>query len=146
MIISAVELDTRPKRLGRRAQVARKWFALNGPPDAPALPISYDEREDLKRDLFGNIVAWYARSLEGCKYDLQEHPSFEDYARGVMAAEEQGQLVTFQYFSPADITQMTKRFPPRTLRGLGPALCWKPPALHAQTRTSYLRRRACAAA
>src|SRR5258708_705070 len=31
-----------------QAQLAREHFATNGPPDAPPLPLSYDEREDLK--------------------------------------------------------------------------------------------------
>ena len=48
MIISAVDLNTRRNPLGRRALSARKWFDLYGPPDAPPLPLSYDEREDLK--------------------------------------------------------------------------------------------------
>jgi hypothetical protein len=138
MIFSGVD-DLNPKRnsLRRRALAARKWFALNGPPDAPPLPLNDDEREDLKYNLFGNMVAWYARSLEDGDYNMQRHPSFDDYARGVMAEEERGEFVTFQYFSPADIAQMRKRYPPRALDGLGPALCWNPPAR--QRRKSLCR-------
>jgi hypothetical protein len=136
MIFSGVD-DLNPKQnpLGRQALADRKWFALNGPPDAPPLPLNYDEREDLKHGLFGNMVAWYARSLEDRDYDLQGHPSFDDYARGVMAAEERGEFVTFQYFSSADIAQMRERYPPRALDGLGPAVCWNPPAIQRRKRS-----------
>jgi hypothetical protein len=134
MLISAVDLHTLKKRLGPRGLLARKWFALNGPLDAPSLPLNYDEREDLKHSLYGNMVAWYARSFEGQNYDPHKHPSFDDYARGVMAAEERGEFVTFQYFSPTDIAQMKKRFPPRTLSGLTPGLCWEPPAVNGRKR------------
>jgi hypothetical protein len=129
MPINVVELNPSRNPRGRRALAARKWFELNGPPNAHPLPLGYDEREDLKHGLFGNMVAWYARSLEDRDYDPQGHPSFDDYARGVMAAEERGEFVTFQNFSPADIAQMKKLYPPRTLDGLGPALCWNPPSI-----------------
>ena len=136
MIFSGVDdLSTRRNPRGRRAMAAREWFEINGPPDAPPLPLNHDEREDLKYGLFGNMVAWYARSLEDRDYDLQGHPSFDDYARGVMAAEERGEFVTFQNFSPADIAQMRKRYSPRTLDGLGPALCWNPPAIQRRKRS-----------
>ena len=134
MVISTVDQNTEEKRLEGRALVARTLFALNGPADAPPLPISHDEREDLKRDLFGNMVAWYARSFEGQDYDPWRHPSFDEYARGVMAAEERGEFVTFHYFSPADVAQMRKRYPPCTLRGLGPGLCWTPPTVKRRKR------------
>jgi hypothetical protein len=38
--------------------------------------------------------------------------------------------------------ELRKRFPPRALNGLGPALVWEPPALHAETMASYRRSRA----
>jgi hypothetical protein len=90
MTISAVDLNTRQKRLGRRALAARKWFDLYGPPEARPLPLGYDEREALKRGGLPTVVALYARSLEGRDYDLEEHPSFDDYACGVMASEHMG--------------------------------------------------------
>src|ERR687887_534836 len=72
---------------GRRARFARKWFADNGPPDIQPLPLGYDEREALKGGGAPHILAWYARSLAGRKYNVLEHPLFDDYARGVMASE-----------------------------------------------------------
>jgi hypothetical protein len=136
MIFSGVDdLSTRRNPRERRAIAAREWFEINGPPDAPPLPLNDGEREDLKYNLFGNMVAWYARSWEDQDYDPEGHPSFDDYARGVMAAEERGEFVTFQYFSPADIAQMRKRYPPLALDGLGPALCWNPPAIQRRKRS-----------
>jgi hypothetical protein len=111
-----------PEGLERQAQFAREIFALNGPSDAPPLPIGYDEREATKRQsLLGILVGLYARSLENRKYDLQEHPSFEDYARGVMASERNC------FPGMKEDEQLKKRFPPRPLKVLGPALCWEPP-------------------
>jgi hypothetical protein len=87
MIISAVDLNTRRNPLGRRALSARKWFDLYGPPDAPPLPLGYDEREALKRGGLPTIVAWYACSLACLDYDVLEHPSFDDYGCGIMASD-----------------------------------------------------------
>ena len=54
-----------PKGLQLKARLAREAFALNGPPDAPLLPIGHDEREDTKRQgPLAKIVGLYARSLE----------------------------------------------------------------------------------
>jgi hypothetical protein len=138
MTISGIDLNTAQKRLGRRARDARERFALNSPPDAPPLPISYDEREDLKVGGLPTIVALYARSWEGRDYD-QDHPTFFDYACGVMASEHMG------YPGIKEDAQLRKRFPPCQLTGLGPGLCWEPPKLHAQTMASYRRSLARAA-
>jgi hypothetical protein len=120
-----------PRGLQRKAKLAREAFALNGPPDAPPLPIGYNEREHTKGlGWLGKIVGLYARSLENRKYDLQEHPSFDDYARGVMASEHNG-LTEMK-----EDEQLKKRFSPRQLKGLGPGLYWEPsdpPASQAQS-------------
>src|SRR5262245_61579540 len=76
------------KRIACRALEARERFAEDGPSDAPPLPLSYAERERLKTGGLSHIVAWYARSLRCLEYDYDAHPSFEDYARGVMAITE----------------------------------------------------------
>jgi len=139
MIISGVDdLNTRRNPLGRRALFARKWFDLNGPPDARPLPLGYDEREALKRGGLTHIVAWFACSLACRDYSVKDHPSFDDYARGVMASDDAPDLITRD-------EQLRKRFPPRPLTGLGPALVWEPPALHARTMASYRRSLARAA-
>jgi hypothetical protein len=131
MIISVVDLSNSPR--GRRARFARKWFADNGPPDIQPLPLGYAEREALKGGGAAHILAWYARSLACRRYDVSEHPPFDDYARGVTASE----------FAPSFIKKehLLKRFPPRPLDGLGPGLCWQPPEEHARTMESLRRCR-----
>lgn len=112
-----------PKGLELKAQLAREDFARTGPPDAPPFPIGYAEREETKRQgRLAKIVGLYARSLECRKYDLQEHPSFVDYARGVMASEYNG------HSHMREDETLKKRFPPRQLEGLGGGLIWSPPA------------------
>jgi hypothetical protein len=120
------------KELAVRALLAREWFAWNRPPDAPTLPLCYSEREALKVGGLRHIVAWYARSLEGRGYNVEEHPSFYDYACGVMVSE---QTLDFVKNDP----ELRKQFPPRPLKGLGPGLCWHPPEAAARVRP---RRRA----
>ena len=130
MIISGVDLAHSPR--GRRARFARKWFALNSPPDAPPLPLGYDEREDLKVGGLKHLVAWFACSLACRDYAVEKHPSFDDYARGLMASE----------YTPGFVKsdgELQRRFPPRPLAGLGPALVWEPPAIHAKTMASWRR-------
>ena len=130
MIISGVDLGHSPR--GRRARFARKWLAINGPPDVPPLPLGYDEREALKVGGLKHVTAWYASSLACLDYTVWDHPSFEGYARGVMASE----------YAPDFIKkdeELQRRFPPRTLTGLGPALVWEPPVLHAETMASWQR-------
>jgi hypothetical protein len=110
----------KPQRSRRQAKLAaRMAFALDAPSDAPPLPLSYEEREALKRGGLPHVVAWFARSLEVLDYAWWKHPSFDDYACGVLASQ----------YAPRFITtdrQLLRRFPPRPLPGLGPGLIWKP--------------------
>jgi hypothetical protein len=102
-----------------RALLARQWFAMTGPPGAPPLPLSYNEREALKVGGPTHLVAWFAGSLECRKYNYKNHPSFEEFACGVMASP----------YAPHFITQdqqLLKHYPPRALSGLGPGLVWQP--------------------
>jgi hypothetical protein len=99
---------------------ARDWFSRHAPPDAPPLPLSYGDREDLKRGGLPHIVAWFARSLAARAYDYREHPSFDDYAAGVLASAYAPEFITRDQ-------QLQGRFPPRHLPGLGPGLYWDPP-------------------
>jgi hypothetical protein len=125
-------INTKHTKLESQAQLARERFAVDAPRDAPPLPLSHGEREDLKAGGLPHIVAWYARSLEGRDYDTEEHPSFADFAQGVMASD----------FAPdfiKDVEELQGRFPPRSLSGLGPGLYWQPPKLHAQTMASLER-------
>src|SRR5262245_10610029 len=106
------------KRAASRALRARAWFASENP-GMPQLPLSYAERENLKCGALPHIVAWLARSLEALDYDCGAHPSFEEYARGVLASP------LMPYFIMQD-QELLKRYPPRPLPGLGSGLCWRP--------------------
>jgi hypothetical protein len=132
MIISVVDLQHNPR--GRRARMAREHFAANGPPDAQPLPLGYAERERMKIGGLSTIVALYARSLACQGYNLEEHPSFQDYACGIMASEFIGGYDRMQKNEG-----LRNRFPPRLLPGLGPALVWEPPEEHARTMESWRR-------
>jgi len=109
--VSGVDPIAPQKLAANRAHAARAWFAKTGPQDAPPLPLSYGEREALKAGGLPHIVAWYARSLEALDYDVEGHPLFDDYARGVLASP----------YAPDFITQdqiLKRRNPPQQLRGL----------------------------
>jgi hypothetical protein len=111
---------------GRKERAARRWFAKHGPRDLQPLPLGYDDRESLKRARHykqGNasyILALYARSLEGADYDVLKHPSFQDYACGLMASD-------FAHDFIRNDEAMQKRFPPRTLPYLASGALWQPP-------------------
>jgi len=114
---------SRQRNLARRALLAREWFAMYGPPDAPPLPLSHIEQEDMRyNDPFHHLVAEYARSLEANKWEFHNHPSFEEFARGALASE----------YSPEftrENAALCERFPPRLLRGLGPGQIWQKPTV-----------------
>jgi hypothetical protein len=102
-----------------RALRAREWFAVIAPPDAPPLPLSRVERAELKRGGLPHLVAWYAESLAARDYEYREHPSFEDYARGVLASPYAHDIIK-------EDAQLRERFPPTPLDGLGPGRIWVP--------------------
>jgi hypothetical protein len=133
MIISWVDCQETPakqRQFERQALAAREWFKQHGPPDAPVFPIGYAERERLKIGGLPLMVAWYARSLAGRGYNFAEHPSFDDYAAGVMASEE---------YAPDIIRtneDMRKRFPPRPLAWLRSGLYWRPSGAQPERKKS----------
>jgi hypothetical protein len=122
--IKGEDSTVRERRLACLALAAREWFAKHGPPDAPPLPLSYDEREGLKRGDLGHLVALYARSLAAQDYDVEKHPSFHDYACGVMASG----------LRPSHNEELCERFPPRPLDGLDNGLYWSPPRRRSKAR------------
>jgi hypothetical protein len=108
------------KEIAHRALRARAWFAENAPADAPQLPLSRAERAKLERGGLPHLVAWYAESLASdCRYKYWEHPSFEDYARGVLAS-------PYCHEHIKQDSQLRERFPPKPLHGLGPGRIWVP--------------------
>jgi hypothetical protein len=117
---------------------AREWFAVNGPSDAPQLPLSDSDIEDYRkaRGLMG-IVGFYARSLfregyGGKSYD--NHPSFDDFARGLMA-------INTGLWGIENDEVLKRRFPPRPLVGMTPGAYWAPPKEYEAIMASYRRAR-----
>jgi hypothetical protein len=101
--------------LASLALQARDWFAKHGPDDALPLPLSYLEREVYKwqRRPIDYITAQYARSLEGSWYDVVAHPSFSQFASGLLWDHANGG--SSLHFGADILSELMKRFPPRML-------------------------------
>jgi hypothetical protein len=110
---------------------AQEWFTVNGPPDAPPLPLYDFDSYRGARGLKG-VVGFYARSLSRQGYDVRKHPSFEDFARGLMA------INTGLWRIETD-KQLQKRFPPRPLAGMTPSAFWAPPKEYEEIMARYRR-------
>jgi hypothetical protein len=123
------------KRAAVVALRAQEWFAVNGPHDAPPLPLSHDDVERYRnaRGLMG-VVGFYARSLSRQDYDIRKHPSFDDFARGLMA------INTGLWRIEKD-QNLRKRFPPRPLVGMTPSAFWAPPEEYEELMASHRRAR-----
>jgi hypothetical protein len=98
---------------------AQEWFAVNGPPDAPPLPLYDFDSYRGARGLKG-VVGFYARSLSRQDYDVRKHPSFEDFACGLMT-------INTGLWGIENDENLRKRFPPRSLEGMAPSAYWDPP-------------------
>jgi hypothetical protein len=88
--------------------MARDWLAESGPPDAPQLPLNGSDGDRIRfRGGVGSIVGNYDRSLSNLDYEFEKHPSFYDYACGVMALNPTRGIVSFA-FRPCHraVTQM----------------------------------------
>jgi hypothetical protein len=104
------------KRAALRALRARVWFERTGPRDAPPLPLCSGDREALKRvGGISYIVSLFDFSLMTRDYAYDEHPSFYDFARGVLASLD----VDVPYILKHDPGQdLQILYPPRPLPGL----------------------------
>jgi hypothetical protein len=93
----------------------------------------HDEIERYRNEggLMG-LVGFYARSLSRLGWDFQNHPSFEDFARGLMAID------TGLWGIENDET-LKKRFPPHRLAGMTPGAYWAPPKEYEKTIATYRR-------
>jgi hypothetical protein len=126
------------KRKAHRALLAREWFYVFGPHDAPPLPLSHWEIQDMRygtykfgatRAAFYHLIANYAVSLSGEGYDFNIHPSFEDYASSVLASDYAPNILK-------NDEELCNRYPPRNLCTIGPGLCWEPPKVNESNRRS----------
>ena len=114
---------------------ARERFAKDGPPDAPPLPLSHADVEDYRNaGGLAGIVGFFARSLSRQGYDVQKHPSFDDFACGLMALAAEKGLWNLE----KDET-LIRHFPPRPLQGMTPSAFWAPPKEYEELMASYRR-------
>ena len=114
------------KKMAQHALRAREDFARNGPADARRLPLKHWECERVRwsgRPL-DYITGQYARSVVAL-YNVKGHPSFDDYARGVLWEHDTVPESALP-FTPEQLAEMRRRFPPKKLEGLK-CFCWLPP-------------------
>ena len=110
------------KKQALAALLAREWFAVNGPSDAPLLPLNVDDRDRFRGSGgLTALVGFCARSLSRHGYDVRKHPSFDDFACGLMAIAKQEGLWGLERDAG-----LIKRFPPRQLAGMTRAAYWDP--------------------
>jgi len=122
----------RQKDAAYKRLLVREYFALHGPPDAPLMPTDDYERNRAKHlnGLLGFITAQYIWSLEN-QHDLTVHPSFADFAFGMLWQHENIGGCTELPFTPQQLPEMKRRYPPRKLEGLE-YFSWRPPQWHAR--------------
>ncbi len=121
------------KKIAYHALLAREDFALNGPADAPQLPLEHWECEQVRwsgRPL-DYLTAQYAKRMVAL-YDVKTHLSFDDYARGVLW-EHDNVAGSALPFTPEQLTEIRRRFPPQKLEGLS-CFSWRPPKRQKQPK------------
>lgn len=107
------------KEAARRALAAKWWFSFYGPGDLPALPIDPRERSDITYDSpLHWVFANYARSWACYEFGM-EHPSFDIYARGVIASPHTPDFIR-------ENPDLLRRFPPIPLLRLCADFVWRP--------------------
>jgi hypothetical protein len=129
------------KRVARRALLAREWFYEFGPRDAPPLPVSGYEIEDMRfahkfgsRAGFYHLIAHFARSLWCNDWDFNIHPTFEDFASSMLASDYAADFLRKD-------EELCKRYPPRALCTIVPGGFWKPPRANENNRRTIARRK-----
>lgn len=112
---------TYQKENARKVLIAREWFAFYGPRCAPPLPVTPEEWEEMRHD-FGLkiIIGFYARSLSFRDWRVHDHPSFDDFARGLMVFIDLRARAGQQPL-------VAKMYSPRPLVGMTPGAYWAPP-------------------
>jgi hypothetical protein len=127
------------KEAANAALLAREWFHLNTPVGTPPLPLSGEEIERYRRS--GGLramVGSFARSLARVDHNIDLHPSFYDFARGLMT-------MNSGSWGIENNPYLKRRFPPRPLAGMTPCGHWAPPAEFAEIMACYNRSSARAA-
>ena len=110
------------KKAAVTALRAHEWFAVNGPSDAPPLPLSHEDVEDYRGAGGLEGHRWVLRPVALYPdYDTQMHPSFDDFARGLMAMAVDRGLRDLEKDE-----NLKRRFPPRPLAGMTSGAYWAP--------------------
>jgi hypothetical protein len=132
--VYAVEPIKPQKVHAYRALLAQAWFALNGPADAQPLPVDQTDWSTLKysRGPVYFFTTQFARSMEP-KYDIKEHPAFDDYVSGVLWEHDNNIPNCKLAFTADQLAQLRERFPPRKIEGLH-CFCWSQPKRKKQTK------------
>ena len=108
------------KEAACRRLLVREYFALNGPSDAPLMPIDEWDRDRAKHGsgLLGFITAHFMWSMES-QDDLRLHPSFADFAAGLLWLHDNvGGPCELLPGTSEQLSQMKRRYSPRKLEGL----------------------------
>ena len=125
----------RQKDAAYKRLLAREHFASHVPPDAPLMPTDDYERNRAKHasGLLGFITAQFAWSLEN-QDDLRAHPSFADFASGMLWQHDTDiEGYSLGCFPSDQIAELKRRFPPRKLEGLI-GFDWCPPRRRIQPK------------
>jgi hypothetical protein len=118
----------REKEAAYRRLLVREYFALSGPSDAPLVPMDEWDRDRAKHlsGLLGFVTTQFMWSVES-QDDLRMHPSFADFASGILwQHENEVEGYSLSYFPSDQIAELKRRFPPRKLEGLT-GFDWCPP-------------------
>ena len=111
---------TYQKKIAYRALLAREYFALDAPADAPPLPINDCDRRYVKMSggPLNYFAAQYALSMVPRKYDVKGFPSFAEYVSGVLWEHDNVGGTSALPFTQEQLIELKRRFPPRKLEGL----------------------------
>jgi hypothetical protein len=78
------------------------------------------------------LTAQYAKRMVAL-YDVKAHLYFDDYASGVLWEHENVGGVSSLPFTPEQLAEMKRRYPPRKLEGLD-CFGWRPSQRESQSR------------
>jgi hypothetical protein len=106
------------ERLAVNALKARDWSGV------PDLPLTQHDRERKKgKGGIDYIKSLFARSLAHRDYRTDGHPTFDQYARGVMASDMIPKWLRDEWIQ-MDV-ELLRRYPPTPLKGMGGGLIWR---------------------
>ena len=113
------------KHEAAKALLAQEWFAVYGPRNAPLLPLLPCDWDRMRYGSAGGlqtVIGFYARSLSFRDWEVHNHPTFEEFARGLM-------MFPDIRARASEDPLIVKRYPPRALVGMfSQGAFWEPRA------------------